>query len=93
MYLTISRIVTSPYEVTTLGIHLGIKRHDVKYHVTNYDVRDAAYRFRCWAEDNYGPVENWEKIIQALKVLEKNRTIQELGLAERLEVAKRKVLE
>ena len=72
VYLEISRVVTSQLEATTFGIHLGIKRHDVTYYVTNRDVRDAAYRFLCWTKDNYCAVEMWEKIIEALKTLEKN---------------------
>ena len=84
----ISKKVTSRHDATTLGIHLGINHDDVKYHVTNYDVRDAAYRFLCWADENYGPVERWEKIIEALEALEKNTTIGELDLRERLANAK-----
>ena len=84
VYLEISRTVTLQLEATTLGIHLGIKRHDVTYYVTNYDVRDAAYRFLCWTEENYTAVEKWEKIIEALKTLEKNTIIQKLRLEEKL---------
>ena len=76
-------------EVTTLGITLGISPDDVRYKVNQYDVRDAAYKFLCWTEDNYGPVEKWEKIIEALKELEKNTTIKELNLEQRLAAAKR----
>ena len=61
------------------------------YRVTNYDVRDVAYRFLCWAEDNCGPVEKWVKIIEALTQLEKNNTILELGLQERLAAAEREI--
>ena len=92
MYLKVSKVVTSRPEATTLVIHLGIKRHDVTYYVTNYDVRDAAYEFLCWAEYNYTPVERWEKIIEALKALEQNTTIKELQLTEKQETTKRKVI-
>ena len=88
LYLEISRVMTSPHEVTTLGIHLGIKRHDVTYYVTNYDVRVAAYRFLCWAEDNYTSAEKWKKIVEALTTLEKNNTIKELSLEQELTTAK-----
>ena len=71
-----------------MGITLGIKPDDVTYYVTNYDIRDAAYRFLSWTEKNYAPVEKWHNIIEALKVLEKNTTIQELGLKKRLATAK-----
>ena len=64
---------------------------NVTYYVTNYDVRDAAHRFLCWTEDNYSPVERWEKIIGALWALEKNTTIGELRLREKLAAAKREV--
>ena len=80
--------MTSRIEATTLGIHLGIKRHDVTYYVTNHDVRDAAFKFLYWAEDNYNAVEKWEKIIETLTTLEKNTTILNLGLVEKLEAAK-----
>ena len=80
--------MASPHEATTLGIILGISRHDVTYYVTNYDIRDVAFRFLCWAEDNCGPVEKWENIIEALTQLEKNNTILELGLQDRLVGAK-----
>ena len=89
MFLAISRKITSPHEVTTLGITLGISVDDVTYYVTNFDVRDAAYKFLCWTEESYGPEEKWEKIIEALKTLEKNKTIKELGLEERLATFKR----
>ena len=75
--------MTSQHEATTLGIHLGIKRHDVTYYVTNYDVRDAAYKFLCWAQDNYSPVQKWEKIIEVMITLEKHTAIIELRLAEK----------
>ena len=75
-----------------MGIILGIKPDDVTYYVNKCDVRHAAYRFLSWTEDNYGPVEKWEKIIETLRVLEKNTTIQELCLEERLEEAKQDTL-
>ena len=93
MYLAISRVVTSLHEATTLGIHLGIKQHDVTYYVTNYDIRDAAYRFLCWAEDNYTSAEKWEKIVEALTKLEKNNIIKELGLEQGLTTVKEEMLE
>ena len=74
-----------------MGIILGIKPDDVTYYLANYDVRDAAYRFLSWTEDNCGPVEKWEKIVEAMKVLEKNTTVRELGLEERLTAAKRRM--
>ena len=89
IYLTIARKVTTIHEATTMGIILGIKPDDVTYYVNKYDVRHAAYRFLSWTEDNCGPVEKWEKIIEALRVLEKNTTIAELDLEERLATAKR----
>ena len=58
------------------------------YYTTNYDVRDAAYRFLYWAEEKYSPPEKFEKIIEALTTLEKNNTIRELGLQEHLAAAK-----
>ena len=88
VYLAISKKVTSQHEALTLGIHLGINHDDVKYRVTNYDVRDAAYRFLYWADENYRPMERWEKIIEALEALQKNTTIGELDLEERLAAAK-----
>ena len=91
IFLAISKKMTSRHEATALGIHLGINHDDVTYHVTNYDVRDAAYTFLCWAGENYGPAEKWEKITEALKALDKNTTIRELGLKERLTDAKQKM--
>ena len=82
--------MTSKHEATRLGILLGVDPGDVT-DVTNHDVRDAAYRFLCWAEDNCEPVEKWQRIIGALKTLGKNTIIIELGLANKLEAAKRKV--
>ena len=91
VYLAISKKVTSRHEATSLGIHLGINHDDVTYYVNNYDVRDATYKFLCWAEDNYGSVEKWEKIIECLKVLEKIKTIKELGLEEIFAAAKQEI--
>ena len=80
----------TPHEATTLGITLGFHRDDVDSHITKHDrdVRDPAYKFLRWTKENYGPVEIWEKIIEAMKQLEKNNTIKELGLQERLVAAK-----
>ena len=89
MFLVISRKVTSRQEAITLGITQGISAADVTYYVTKYDVRNAAYKFLCWTEDNYSPEEKWEKIIEALEALEKNMTIQNLRLEERLAAAER----
>ena len=88
LYLAISRKMTTLDEVTTLGIHLGINHDDVNYNVNKYDVRNAAYRFLCWAEENYSLVEKWQKIIEAMTTLEKNQAILEFGLVEKLEAAK-----
>ena len=80
LFLTISKKVRNPHDVRMLGITLGCHPDDVVHHVTQErDVREAAYKFLCWTEDNYGPVEKWEKIIEALETLEKNTTIKELG--------------
>ena len=91
IYLAIARKMRSSHDAVTLGIHLGINRHDVMYYSTNHDVRDAAYKFLCWAEDNYGPVKKWQKIIEALTVIGKNTIIIELELENRLDTAMRKV--
>ena len=84
IHLEISRKIFSRHEARTLGITLGCHPDDVKYHVTNDDVRDAAYEFLCWTDEKYGSVEKWEKIIEALTTLGMNNTIIELGLQERL---------
>ena len=83
IYLTIARKVTTNHEATTIA--------PILLTIANYDVRDAAYRFLSWTEDNCGPVEKWEKIVEAMKVLEKNTTVRELGLEERLTAAKRRM--
>ena len=90
MFLNISKKIRTPHEATTLGITLGCHPDDVDFYVTKYesDIRRAAYKFLRWI-DNYGPVEMWEKIIEAMKQLEKNTAIKELGLQERLAAAKR----
>ena len=89
VFWSISKKVTSRHEVTALGITLGCHPDDVDYYIINYDVRDAAYKFLCWTKDNCGPVERWEKIIEALETIEKNNAIPELGLKERLAAARR----
>ena len=91
VFLRISKKIITAHEATTLGITLGCHPDDVDFYVTKYerDVREAAYKFLRWTKDNYGPVEMWEKIIEAMKKLEKNTTIQELGLQERLVAAER----
>ena len=90
VFLRISKKITIAHEATRLGITLGCDPDDVKFYVTKYDrdVREAAYEFLCWTKDNYASVEMWEKLIEAMKQLEKNNTIKELGLQERLVAAK-----
>ena len=83
--------MTTRHEATTLGITLGCHPDDVMYYVDKLDVRDAAYRFLYWTEDKYLAEEKWEKIIEALTILEKNNTIRELHLEERLTAAKNDV--
>ena len=47
----------------------------------------TAYKFLCWADENCGPVGKWEKITEALEALQKNTTIGEFDLEERLAAA------
>ena len=91
IYLAISKKVTTKDEATCLGIWLGIGHGDIEYYFHNYDVRDAAYCLLCRAEDKCGPVEKWQRIIEALRELNMNTIIIELGLENKLEAAKRKV--
>ena len=70
-----------------MGITLGCKPVDVTFYLNRLDQRGAAYKYLCWTEDNYDPAEKWEKIIEALAALDKNNTIRELRLEERLSAA------
>ena len=90
MFLNISKKIRTPHEATTLGITLGCHPDDVDFYVTKYDrdYREVAYKFLRWTKDNYGSVEMWEKIIEAMKQIQNNNTIKELGLQERLAAAK-----
>ena len=92
MFLNISKKITIAHEATTLGITLGCDPDNVDFYVNKYeksDIRRAAYKFLRWTKDIYEPVEMWEKIIEAIKQLQKNTAIKELGLQERLEAAER----
>ena len=93
IYLTISRKIITEEEARLLGITLGCSPDDVRYYVTNCDVRKAAYEFLCFADNNYTCVEKWGKIIEALTALGKNTTIKELRLEEQLTAAKVNSLE
>ena len=84
LYLNVSRKVTTQHDARCLGIHLGCHPDDVSYVVNNYDVREAAYRFLSWMDDNYGSEYKWEMLVRALTALDKKNSILELGLHEKL---------
>ena len=81
--------MTTQHEARCLGIHLGCHPDDVSYVVNNYDVREAAYRFLSWMDDNFGPEYKWEMLVRALTALNKKNSITELGLHEKLASVKR----
>ena len=71
-----------------IGDHIGLQtcwRHILPW--TGWTNEEAAYKFLCWTEDNCEPAEKWAKIIEALTTLDKNNTIRELRLDERLSAA------
>ena len=54
--------------------------------------RYAAYLFLTFAEENYDPVDKWQKIIKALKELDMDEIITELRLEELLKAAEDELL-
>ena len=84
LYLTVSKKMRTQHEAHCLGIHLGCHPDDVSYVVSNYDVREAAYRFLSWMDENYSPENKWKTLIRALTAMDKKNTVSELGLCEKL---------
>ena len=79
-------------DLRTFGIHLGCQDHKISSFVKKRkNVQDAAYDFLLWAEEKYADdAKMWKKLIEALEILEKNRTIKKLRLRELLTAAQEK---
>ena len=52
--------------------------------VYNNEPEEAAYKFLSWAEDHCQPEQKWQKIIDALKAIEKDNISTKLRLRELL---------
>ena len=76
-------------DLRTFGIHLGCQDHKISSFVEKRkNVQDAAYDFLLWAEEKYADdAKMWKAILEALAILEKNRTIKNLCLEQRLAAA------
>ena len=84
--------MTTQEEVRTLGLHLGCDPYDIEYRLKKHqDVRETTYEIFLWFEENYADeVEKWSVLIKALREMDKNKTVTNLGLEDLLENVKMK---
>ena len=83
--------MTTPVEVCTLGLHLECDSDNIEYYLNKHqDVRFTTYQILHWFDKNYpDEVEKWHILIKALKVMDKIKTIADLGLEDLLENARK----
>ena len=91
VFFEITKSIASE-ELRTFGIHLGCQDHKINFLIENNKyVQDAAYKLLLYAKEKYADdAKMWKKIIEALEILEKNRTIKKLRLKEILTAAQEK---
>ena len=91
VFFEITKSIASE-ELRTFGIHLGCHDHKINFFLENNKyVQDAAYKLLLYAKEKYADdAKMWKKLIEALEILEKNRTIKKLRLRKLLTAAQEK---
>ena len=70
---------------------MGCQDHKINFFIENS--KNVAYDLLIWTEEKYADdAKMWKTILEALATLEKNRTIKNLSLEQRLAVAQEKNL-
>ena len=81
--MKIASAITSPEELSRLGIWLGCDPNDVmRLRIGNWDIRDAAYRILRSFYASVPNAERWGKVIEALEELKQHAIVKDLGLEE-----------
>ena len=91
--MQIASAITSPFELSKLGIWLGCEPEDVRrLKISNHNLKDAAYEilfdFYYSVPDNL----RWGHLITAMEVLDKHTVVKDLELNKLHEKAQRYVI-
>ena len=79
--LKIASAITSPFELSKLGIWLGCEPEDVRrLKVSNRNLKDAAYKILFDFYYSVPDSNRWRSLIRTLRELNKNTVVKELEL-------------